>query len=390
MDIVAATHFSKERIPNHPLRGELTRGKVKKTIEHRLPENIPIQKGELPVRYVPILHVGITNVVKGGFMAYHYAKFLLDVGQEESDKYTLTASTLGLLFNIIDYTRVLSKNNELESYCNSAGFRIGYQIASDPREVQAIVGDPTTVIFGKVWDGMNSFLTGRTQQLVMFGPIALMLGKSVQPGYSAWLSRRIRAFMDTLGLTQDDLIWTDPTYPALLSINCLGNFLSACYTLRREIFQICWAASGEQDRYTNLFKDIVGLLKATSMTHIVLIDEYLYNIYKELLSIRLLADNNKGMNAAWEYLANFEEYEMYYCKILQPKESTACLNRDNFLLHIAAAVAAAKYDTPSMQYYRGSNVSNKAVTLVGTIVQTYMENRSTLAAISMINSSAKL
>jgi hypothetical protein len=380
------------RVPNHPLRGELTRGSIKKTIEHRRVENIPVQTGDLPIKYVPILDVGITSVViKGGFMAYHYAKFLLDIGQEESDKYTLTASMLGLLFNIIDYTRILSKNNELEFNCNSAGFRVGYQIISTDRDILAIVGDPSTQMFlAKLGDGMNNFLNDRTQQLIMFGPIALMLGQSVPPeGYTAWLSRRIRAFMGTFRLTLDDLIWTDPTYPALVSMNRLGNFLSACYTLRKEIFEICWALSGDHNRYyTNLFKEIVGLLKATGMTHIVLIDEYLYNRYKELLSIRMLADNNKGMNAAWKYLANFEEYEMYYCKILQPNESTACLNRNNFPLHIAAAVAAAKYETPSIPYYRGSNVSNKAVTLVNKIVQTYMESRSSLAGISMINATA--
>jgi hypothetical protein len=253
-----------------------------------------------------------------------------------------------------------------------------------------IVTDHVTQDFlAKFGDGMDHFLHDRTQQLIMFGPIALMIGKPVQPeGYAEWLKRRIRAFMGTLGLTQEDLIWTEATYPSLVCMNTLGNFLSASFTLRREIFEICWATAGEKGRYYNLFKDIVGLLKATSMTHIILIDEYLYNRYKELLSIRMLADNNQGMNAAWTYLANFDEYEMYYCKILQPKEATACLNRNNFPLHTAAAVAAAKYETPSMQYYRGSNVSNRAVTLVSNIVQKYMENRSALAGVSMINQTA--
>jgi hypothetical protein len=220
----------------------------------------------------------------------------------------------------------------------------------------------------------------------MFGPVALMNGKSIQPeGFAGWMTRRIRAFMGTLGLNQDDIIWTDATYPALLALNSLGNFLSASFYLRREILRICWATSGEQDRYSNLFKDIVSLLKATSMTHIVLIDEYLYTRYKELLLIRLLADNNKGMTAAWEYLATLQGHNMYFCKILETKESTACLNRNNFPLHIAAAVAAAKFESPSMVNYRGSDISTRAVNLVGSIVHTYLNRRIKLSATAMIN-----
>ena len=55
------------------------------------------------------------------------------------------------------------------------------------------------------------------------------------------------------------------------------------------------------------------------MTHIILIDEYLYSRYRELLSIRLLAENHKGMLAAWAFLAKLPENEMYFAKILYDK-----------------------------------------------------------------------
>jgi hypothetical protein len=59
------------------------------------------------------------------------------------------------------------------------------------------------------------------------------------------------------------------------------------------------------------------------MTHIILIDEYLYSRYKELLNIRVLADNHKGMNAAGQFLAQLAPHEVYYAKILYDKEQTA-------------------------------------------------------------------
>jgi hypothetical protein len=90
------------------------------------------------------------------------------------------------------------------------------------------------------------------------------------------------------------------------------------------------------------------------MTHIILIDEYLYSRYRERLSIRMLAENHKAMTAVWEYLASLPPQDVYFAKILYDKEATACLNRNSFPLHISAAVAAARFETPSMINYRGT------------------------------------
>jgi hypothetical protein len=81
--------------------------------------------------------------------------------------------------------------------------------------------------------------------------------------------------MGTLRLESNDIIWTDATYPAISTMSSLGIYLSASFMLRREIFRMCWATASGQDRLCNVFKDTVSLLKGTSMTHIILIDEYL-------------------------------------------------------------------------------------------------------------------
>jgi hypothetical protein len=56
------------------------------------------------------------------------------------------------------------------------------------------------------------------------------------------------------------------------------------------------------------------------------------------------------MAAAWEFLSSLEERERFFAKILYDKEATACLNRGNFPLHIAAA----RIETQSMANYRGA------------------------------------
>jgi hypothetical protein len=106
-----------------------------------------------------------------------------------------------------------------------------------------------------------------------------------------------------------------------------------------------------------------------------------------LLSIRLLAENHKGISAAWEFLASLEEHERFFDKILY-KETTACLNRGNFPLHIAAAAAAARYETPSMANYRGAGGQSQSSELLGTIVHGYLTTRLSLTKTAFINAAA--
>ena len=80
--------------------------------------------------------------------------------------------------------------------------------------------------------------------------------------------------MGTLGLESADIIWTDATYPTLSIMSSLSTYLSSTHFFRRVIFRICWSVALGQDRFCNLFKDIISLLNGTNMTHIILIDEY--------------------------------------------------------------------------------------------------------------------
>jgi hypothetical protein len=126
----------------------------------------------------------------------------------------------------------------------------------------------------------------------------LTIGKNIQAeGYQGWITKRIRGFMGTLGLDEGDTIWVGETYPTLATLNSL-NTLSSAFFLRMEIFRTCWASAIPQDRYSNLFKYVISMLKGSSMTHIIMIEVYLYTRYTDLLSIRMLAENHKSMLAA--------------------------------------------------------------------------------------------
>jgi hypothetical protein len=237
-------------------------------------------------------------------MPYHYSRFVIEQGDPLPRKEELAAAMIGLLFNTVDYTTILTADVELTTHCVKGGFQPIYRIISTVDDLRDMARDTKAQLFmGRFGAGLHELLTQRDQQLVMMGPIMLTIGKNIQlEGYSSWMTNHIRAFMGTLGLESNSILWNDPVYPCVTAMNTLSTYLSASYWIRREIFRICWAVSSEINTETNLFKDVISLLKGTSMTHI-LIDEYLYSRYRELLSIRLLADNHNGMVRAWEYLA---------------------------------------------------------------------------------------
>jgi hypothetical protein len=205
----------------------------------------------IPDVNIPILSIhNNTLVVRGIFMAYHYALFSLGPGDLKPNKAELAGAMLGLLFNTVDPTRILAFNNELVDHCVKAGFRPIFRIIENQEDILTISNHPRTQAFiRKFGDGLNRFLQDRAQQLIMFGPIMLTIGKNIQvEGFPGWITKRVRAFMGTLGLESTDIIWTDSTYPAVSTMNSVGTYLSSAFFLRREIFRICWATSSGQDQ----------------------------------------------------------------------------------------------------------------------------------------------
>ena len=352
-----------------------------------------IIQGDIPEIDVMIMHSRITDpVLRGSIMAYYYSFFYVETGQKSPQREMLAGAVLGLLFNTIDPSRIIAGNNELQGFCRDAGFMPIFSIINTYEEVIQLSKNPRVQrVYEKFGDGLWWFQNKRDLQLVLLGPILLTLGKNIQlEEYDGWITKRIRAFMGTLGYSSSTIIWTEATYPTITTISTLSTFISASFHFRREIFRICWAVALNRGNAANLFKDNINLLKGSSMTHIILIDEYLYSRFKEILSLRILADNHKGMVAAWEFLASLPPQDVYFAKILYDKETTACLNRNNFPLHTAAAVAAAKFESPTLVNYRGAEGPAQTTTAIGVIVTAYLDRRMKLSEPAMMNRYASL
>jgi hypothetical protein len=92
----------------------------KRVISHRLTDIYNIVKCAIPTINIPILSVTNINVVtRAIFMAYYYSIFCLSTGDTNPNKVTLEAAMLGLLFNVVDPTRILEGNAELYGHCSN-------------------------------------------------------------------------------------------------------------------------------------------------------------------------------------------------------------------------------------------------------------------------------
>jgi hypothetical protein len=214
--------YRPRKVPDHALRGSLMLESSKRVISHRLTDIYNVVQCTLPEVNIPILNVANTNVVaRGSFMAHYYSMFCLSTGDPAPNKTSLAAAMLGLLFNVVDPTRIIGGNNELHGHCAKAGFIPKFIIINNQEDISDIaMSDHVQAFLEKFGNGAALFLNDQSQQLVMLGPILLTIGKNIQvEGYAGWMTRRIRAFMGTLGLESTEIIWTDATYPAISTMN---------------------------------------------------------------------------------------------------------------------------------------------------------------------------
>jgi len=86
----------------------------------------------------------------------------------------------------------------------------------------------------------------------------------------------------------------------------------------------------------------------------------------------------EALNNAWTFLSSLSPGERYFAKLLFSKDETAALNRNNFQLLATAAIAAAQFETPSMRFYKGGNVTGAIGSLVETVKQ-YLNLRMNLS-----------
>lgn len=88
---------------------------------------------------------------------------------------------------------------------------------------------------------------------------------------------------------------------------------------------------------------------------------------------------------AWNYLASVPPDERYFVKLLRPKSETDVLNRNSFLLHNAAALAAAKFESPTMANLK-MTLTDAGEKISGTVTQ-YLTIRQRNGLLAVANKS---
>jgi len=338
----------------------------------------------LPVYHVlsPAEHLN-TVPIRGILLAKAYSVFypLEGIALEPLE---LAAGLASMLTNLLNPSHVF-RNGELAGVFAKAGCVIRRQIIETEEEAQAFLRDPRVQYFFGLFDEGSTqlYLHKREQQILAIGILLLTMGKDVNPdNYDGWIANRLKTFTGALGILLENCCWTAAQCPPQESLTMCYRILSASFHLRRELFLICVSGARDSSRYGAVLREVLVFLQGVEMGHIILIDRYIFSKYPELLRIRSLRDSMIAMNKAWEYLASLPAGERFFAKILYDKNATAALNRQNFHLLANAAVAAAQFDTPSMRFYKGGNVTSTSGALAD-VVNRYLSLRMNLSHISL-------
>jgi hypothetical protein len=188
-------------------------------------------------------------------------------------------------------------------------------------KIRELANTPSVRRFLGMFDGHNLelFLHHADQPLIMMGTLLLTIGKQVNSeGYIGWMNNRVRSYTAALGILDEYCVWTSGQYPPQMALAAINAFMSASFDLRRRIFCCCLAACRNPDRSAAIFHTVVQLLQGLEMNNLLMISNYIFNKYPELLRIRALRDNLNAVNTAMTYLTTIPEDNIMYVKILQP------------------------------------------------------------------------
>ncbi|QQM16273.1 hypothetical protein 3 [Jimsystermes virus] len=299
----------------------------------------------------------------------------------------MMAAMASMLTNILDPLDV-EREGELTTAFLRAGMILRRVPYNTREQVAALLHDPKVQHFLHLFTDSNQriYRTFRDQQVICVGIILLTIGKSVNPqNYDGWVKNRLRTFEGALGILPDRCCWNEAQVPGQVALASSYAFLSASFELRRLFFLICVSAARGPDRISSIFREVVMFLQGVEMGHIIMIDKYIFSRYPELLRIRSLRDNMEAMNNAWSYLSSLQPGDRYFAKLLYNKDATAPLNRNNFSLLATAAITAAQFETPSMRFYQGGNVTGTSGALSESVKQ-YLNLRMNLTYCAIMES----
>ncbi|APG78688.1 hypothetical protein 1 [Hubei rhabdo-like virus 3] len=319
--------------------------------------------------------------INNKLLAYYCAQFYNDTDGSRISDPDLSLSIVGILLSILDPIKTLEAGKFEEGF-SLAGYDFEARSLSKDEVNQLCDEDERYQTLSGLIPDFDRTLRERDVWLILSGVLLLTITKGVNPaGYGNWYKKRVAAFSGSLGYPHGIKVLTENTKPLKASMTGNHSFLAASLTLRANIFQIIIQASLLEDRAAAIFRDVKSLSVGCEMSHILMIDEMLYNKYPEIRALRCLSEEHTPMTRAWRYLSTLKKEEALFCKILEPRTKTNVLNRNNFSQYAIAAHAAACFDNPTMKQYVVSGQDNNST--IREVVSTYLEKRAEFAIFAM-------
>ena len=148
---------------------------------------------------------------------------------------------------------------------------------------------------------------------LILGCICLLsMSKSLnENNYVPWISRRLRAFCGSAGVSTLFSKITMMCHPKMRAMQQANSFLSANHEIRKHLFlEYSSIANGDTTQVGACLKDVFSLMRFHEIQHLVMIDRFIIARYPELMKLKCLQGLETRYSVAMTALARYPSDEM--------------------------------------------------------------------------------
>lgn len=317
-------------------------------------------------------------------MGYYLAQFYEDPSEEMPTKEALVTCIAGIICNAAEW-RTIRPWTKVVSAFTEAGIALEIKeiLATDIRTLAAT--ESKFKRFLKRWDSdIKNIIANSNLFFIMASVMILGMTKSLTVNnFTPWMKRRIATFSEAVGDPRAVDLIADTQYPSMSLMQTLYGVLSVNQQIRRALYLevLSIAKSQENNFIKKSFNEINHLMRNFEMTHLVMIDKYIFEEHPEFLSTILLRGLKPRFANAIKYLRTLPPENQMYARLLYSKDECAALNRRAFedAHTVALTIAQCKNSTFNNFY----NNQNPAHVKTRDLVNRYLDLRYNLTGLRL-------
>lgn len=316
-------------------------------------------------------------------LSYLISRFYPVEAQEDSRPDNLMACAAALIANTLNIGALSDWRPVVRAF-EVEGIKLTLKSVGKDWFVEKATSDNRFMSFlGLFGDDFEAFLERSKGPFIITCILLIMMTKSLNPdNYKGWIKNRIRGFSGTFGDTESISLLSESTYAPLSILSSYQTRISSSFDVRRQLFLTILAAANDPNHgfIQKGYNEVINFMRGAEMNHIILIDQFILQKYKELRYLHCMNGLEDTMTGAIQYLASLPPDEMMYARILYSKDETVMLNRNRFNTYSTVAIAAAQFESSTYDNYFISEHASQVQ--LARLVKGYLAHRARLLSIS--------